>query len=227
MDPLPPQAASVTKATLDRVAQTELGTLWFLIPYAAVIGLFAAAFPAKAQGAASFFAGVGALALATFIWARLERRAAHRTLERLRASSRRFGSGQGEAVLRQYTVLVGLLVLGATFQSHFHVRHRPFVATLITFLFGWWTFPWGPVRTVKTIVSNLRGGTARSEAQLLAELRLKTPPPPPWWKRLLALDSRNPVRIVSHLATLGMVVVVVVLVLTAFMRKMLLEAPSP
>lgn len=226
MDPLPRQATSIARATLDRVAQTEPGTLWLLIPYAAVVALFAAAIPAKDPGAASFFAGVSALAIATFIWALVERRAAHRTLKRLQASQR-LGQDQHEDTLRQYTVVVGFLALAATFKTHFYAHHRPLLATLITLLLGWWAFPWGPVRTVRTIVANLRGGTARSEAQLLAELKLRVPPSPPWWKHLLALDSRDPIRIASRLATLGMVVVVVLLVLTAFMRKMLVEAPSP
>lgn len=203
MSPPPSPAAPVTRATLDRVARSQIGALWFLLPFAVVTGLFAAAIPPKDRNVALFFAGLPALALATFIWAWLERRAAHRTLERLQAPQR-LGEAQ---VLRQYTVLVGLLILAATFETRFYTRHRPWLATLITSLFGWWTFPWGPVRTVRAIVSNLRGGTARSEAQLLSELSAKTPPPSAWWRRLLDLDSRSPVRIASRLGTLGMVVV--------------------
>jgi len=221
----PSQAAPITRATLDRVARTELGARWLLLPFAVVTGLFAASILPKNQNAALFFAGLPALALATFAWAWFERRAAHRTLERLQASQRLIG-GQGE-VLRQYTVLVGLLVLAATFETRFYTRHRPLLATLTTALFGWWTFPWGPVRTVRAIASNLRGGTARTEAQLRAELSVKAPPPSPWWRRLLDLDSRSPVRIASRLATLGMVVVVVALVLTAFARSLLVETPGP
>ena len=223
MSPPPSQAVPVTQATLDRVARTELGSLWFLLPFAVVTGLFAAAILPKDRNAALFFAGLPALALATFTWAWFERRAAHRTLERLQASQR-FGEGQ---VLRQYTVFVSLLILGTTFQTHFHTRHRPWLATLTTALFGWWTFPWGPVRTVRAIASNLRGGTARSEAHLLAELSARTPPPSPWWRQLLDLDSRSPFRIASRLGTLGMVMVVVVLVVTAFARTLLVETPSP
>lgn len=217
----------ISRVTLDRVARTEFGTLWLLIPFAVVIGLFAAAVLPKDRNAASFFAGVGLLALTTLTWAWFERRAAHRMLELLHANQALPTDTRPERLLRQYTVSVGFLVLGATFQTGFHARHRPVLATLTTLLFGWWTFPWGPVRTVRTIASNLRGGTARSEAHLLAELRLRTPPPPPWWRRLLALDSRNPVRIASNLATLGMAMVVVVLVVKVFVRTILGEAPSP
>ena len=223
MSPPPSEAAPVTQATLDRVARTELGSIWLLIPFAVVTGLFAAAILPKNRDAALFFAGLPALALATFACAWFERRAAHRTLVRLQASQR-LGEGQ---VLRQYAVFVSLLILGTTFQTHFYTRHRPLLATLITVLFGWWTFPWGPVRTVRTIASNLRGGTARSEAHLLAELSLKTPPPSPWWRQLLDLDSKSPVRIVSRVATLGTVLVVVALVLTAFARSLHVGTPSP
>lgn len=221
MSPPPSEVAPVTRATLDRVARSEIGALWFLLPFAVVTGLFAASILPKNQNAALFFAGLPVLALATFAWAWFERRAAHRTLQQLQASPRR---GEGQA-LRQYTVLVGLLVLAGTFETRFYTRHRPWLATLITLLFGWWTFPWGPVRTVKAIASNLRGGTARSEAHLLRELSARTPPPSPWWRQLLDLDSRNPVRIASRLGTLGMVIVVVGLVLTAFARSLVVEAP--
>lgn len=31
--------------------------------------------------------------------------------------------------------------------------------TFISFLFGWWGFPWGPIYTVEAIVKNFGGGT--------------------------------------------------------------------
>ena len=30
--------------------------------------------------------------------------------------------------------------------------------TLISFIFGWWGFPWGPIYTVTSLITNFRGG---------------------------------------------------------------------
>lgn len=33
--------------------------------------------------------------------------------------------------------------------------------SLISFIFGWWGFPWGPIRTLQSIVTNFGGGEDR------------------------------------------------------------------
>ena len=40
-------ATSCSRATMDRVAGTNIGTLWLLIPFSAIVGLFAAAIPQR------------------------------------------------------------------------------------------------------------------------------------------------------------------------------------
>jgi hypothetical protein len=45
---------------------------------------------------------------------------------------------------------------------------------LISFLLGWWGLPWGPIYTVLTIVTNLRGGCDIS-AQWMTEKLKKSP----------------------------------------------------
>ena len=31
--------------------------------------------------------------------------------------------------------------------------------TVVSFLFGWWGIPWGPIFTIQTLIKNLNGGT--------------------------------------------------------------------
>jgi len=35
---------------------------------------------------------------------------------------------------------------------------RGFIATAWTLVFGWWAIPWGPIRTIQALVTNLSGG---------------------------------------------------------------------
>jgi len=30
--------------------------------------------------------------------------------------------------------------------------------TLLTFFFGWWGIPWGPIRSIQAIITNFKGG---------------------------------------------------------------------
>lgn len=32
------------------------------------------------------------------------------------------------------------------------------IFSIISLLFGWWGFPWGPIRTLQSLVNNFRGG---------------------------------------------------------------------
>lgn len=44
---------------------------------------------------------------------------------------------------------------------------RGFIATLWTMLFGWWGLPWGPVKTIHVILSNISGGKVITIGQLI------------------------------------------------------------
>ena len=68
----------------------------------------------------------------------------------------------GRFVMYQYTI--SLIVV--TFQRSSDIYFVPFHEkgagsglpfTLISFFFGWWGIPWGPIRTVNSIVCNLSG----------------------------------------------------------------------
>jgi len=43
------------------------------------------------------------------------------------------------------------------------------ISTIVTLIFGWWGFPWGPIYSVQTIFQNLRGGIKKSIEELIIE----------------------------------------------------------
>jgi hypothetical protein len=42
-----------------------------------------------------------------------------------------------------------------------------FTLSVLSFLFGWWGLPWGPIFTVQTLARNLRGGKVYTVDELL------------------------------------------------------------
>ncbi len=56
------------------------------------------------------------------------------------------------------------------------VKGLPF--TLLTLLLGWWGIPWGPIWTVQSLVTNLRGGK-NVTATIIARYSSPAPPPAP------------------------------------------------
>ena len=75
--------------------------------------------------------------------------------------------------LRSCEVVLSFLVVSIKLPSRMIVvggpSHRSVQigSSLITFVFGWWGIPWGPVWTVKTIVNNLRGKPEISVGELI------------------------------------------------------------
>ncbi len=66
-------------------------------------------------------------------------------------------------ILYQYTISIIVMTFRRSSQIHFVrdgqsrvARGLPF--TMVSFFFGWWGIPWGPIYTVGTLYSNLRGG---------------------------------------------------------------------
>jgi hypothetical protein len=68
-----------------------------------------------------------------------------------------------DAQLRRYTTTISFLLVSVRLQSRLFLpseRSTPMaiVCTLGSLLFGWWGIPWGPIWTIQSVVSNLRGG---------------------------------------------------------------------
>jgi len=93
----------------------------------------------------------------------LENMTASRLIEEIRQGGR----------FRMYTYCVSILVM--TFRRPSKIKYvpphaskiaagLPFAAT--SFFFGWWGFPWGPIYTIGSIVTWLRGGTDLTESVL-------------------------------------------------------------
>ena len=99
----------------------------------------------------------------------------------------------GRFVYYKYTISVVVLTLRRASNIYFiKPGESPVVKglgwTALTFFFGWWGIPWGPIFSVGTLWTNLRGGVDVT-AQAVASLGLNgsgvvpnmtaTPPPAP------------------------------------------------
>ena len=65
----------------------------------------------------------------------------------------------------RFPFCISLIVVTFRFSSAVHFIKREesafvkgFPFTVLTFLFGWWGIPWGPVYTIGTLIANFRGG---------------------------------------------------------------------
>lgn len=50
--------------------------------------------------------------------------------------------------------------------------------TLLTWLFGWWGIPWGPIRTIQTLMVNNSGGKDVTQA-IISSIGVTIAPAPP------------------------------------------------
>ncbi len=69
----------------------------------------------------------------------------------------------GEFVVFQYVISILILTFRRSSNIHFIregesklLKSLPF--SIITLFFGWWGIPWGPVYSIGSLVTNLRGG---------------------------------------------------------------------
>jgi len=46
--------------------------------------------------------------------------------------------------------------------------------SLISFLFGWWGIPWGPIYTIGSLITNFRGGKDVTQ-EVLASMKQRNP----------------------------------------------------
>jgi hypothetical protein len=69
----------------------------------------------------------------------------------------------GRIVYYSYCVSVGFLTVTRGTQPRLIQAGRSKVIaglhwSALTFLAGWWGIPWGPIRTIQTLTTNMRGG---------------------------------------------------------------------
>lgn len=81
----------------------------------------------------------------------------------------------GKFVVFQYAISIVILTFMRSSNIYFIrpgengvVKGLPF--TLISLMFGWWGIPWGPIRTIQSLVTNLEGGKDVTQ-EILATLR--------------------------------------------------------
>ncbi len=216
---------------LDRIAGTQIGTLWFLPLYSLILGFLVLVIKDESPGLAITWGIVAAVAPCVLGWALFERRAARQLLQQmairldpsLYAEPRLQYDGEnisGFDQLVQYQVTVGLMALEAKFQTRPRLHASPILPILITLLLGWWAIPWGPLSTIATLTSNLRGGTRRTATDIVVALREPEKPLAPWWRRMLDLD-RGIAHAAANLAVLLILGFLVVIVLFGITRELL------
>lgn len=75
----------------------------------------------------------------------------------------------GNTEFVQFEVCLSFAFLSYSRKTHYYIKgHHPvflynILFTAFSLLFGWWSIPWGPFRTIKAIGFNLRARTKRLE----------------------------------------------------------------
>jgi hypothetical protein len=76
--------------------------------------------------------------------------------------------------LREFNVVFSLFFVTCYHTTGYDVRwnfFRGVSTTLWSLLLGWWGFPWGPIRTLETLVVNLGGGDRLAVRDLVEDAR--------------------------------------------------------
>ncbi len=69
----------------------------------------------------------------------------------------------GKFVVFEYTISIIVMTFKRPSAIHF-VKYgegtfgKSFIYTLLTLLFGWWGFPWGPIYSIGALITNFGGG---------------------------------------------------------------------
>lgn len=69
-----------------------------------------------------------------------------------------------ETELVQFQTCMSVLIASFKIPSAFYIEGYQNISqfgalhSLVSFIFGWWSFPWGPILTIKVIIKNLKGG---------------------------------------------------------------------
>ena len=69
----------------------------------------------------------------------------------------------GRFVMYQYTVSLIVVTLQRSSDIYFIPADEKTISkglpfTMVSLVFGWWGFPWGPIRTISSITCNVSGG---------------------------------------------------------------------
>ena len=78
-----------------------------------------------------------------------------------------------ETEVSQYYLTISIIFFSVKVASRFYIIGSENTKvingtySLVTFLLGWWGIPWGPIYTIQSLVSNLRGGNRIKVAELL------------------------------------------------------------
>jgi len=78
-----------------------------------------------------------------------------------------------QTVLRTYYFTVSAAIVSMKVPTRFFIDQchstglHSAANTLISFIFGWWGFPWGIVYTIQSIAKNLKGGDSTTVGDLL------------------------------------------------------------
>lgn len=81
-----------------------------------------------------------------------------------------------DTILTQYNYCYSAIIISFkqstefVFENSSKQKQVKFISLLISFLFGWWGIPWGPIYTYGAISSTFRGGTSLSVHKLIDEL---------------------------------------------------------
>lgn len=86
----------------------------------------------------------------------------------------------GRLVIYLYCVSILVMTFKRPTEIHFIRAGQSPVArglpyTLVTFLFGWWGFPWGPIYSLESLFKNFRGGVDVTDEVLATIMRHDTP----------------------------------------------------
>lgn len=78
-------------------------------------------------------------------------------------------------VFRQYEFCFSFIFFTANVATEHRLPTRknrltPWTYSLVSLLFGWWSFPWGPLYTLFSLLTNMCGGNRRTATSLLAQL---------------------------------------------------------
>jgi len=87
-----------------------------------------------------------------------------------------FAEIKPDTELIQFQICISFILFSVKSPSRFLVKgydktlSKKTICTIISFIFGWWGIPWGPIYTIQTICNNLAGGKKIKVSDLLDKM---------------------------------------------------------